>query len=307
MKFKFCSALLVLSLLGISTVHAATPPKSVKILSNPIAIEGTFFAGNGGEWFTTLLSKRAIYIVGTSEPATGPTQGEVIAIDPLTKVQLWDLALPALSGAADAIATAAMIDTAGNIWIAGSSSTPVVAPTPKPTPTNVINPSGVVIDPTPPIRSDLTQISLWQVSPDGALIASYQYETGKVLQPLSIKQVKTLFQINGSNFQISIDQSGKFSKYIEASFVPVKVSTTQTFKDGLYIWKSYLSKSAIAHVTGWSPKSALPVVLKVGSRTGAIYSAYKISGELLKVDFLSGLGLVLTTQTAKGYAISLLK
>ena len=307
MKFKFCSALLVLSLLGISTVHAATPPKSVKILSNPIAIEGTFFAGNGGEWFTTLLSKRAIYIVGTSEPATGPTQGEVIAIDPLTKVQLWDLALPALSGAADAIATAAMIDTAGNIWVAGSSSTQVLVPTPKPTPTNVINPNGVVIDPTPPIRSDLTQISLWQVSPDGALIASYQYETGKVLQPLSIKQVKTLFQINGSNFQISIDQSGKFSKYIEASFVPANVSTTQIFKDGLYIWKSYLSKSAIPHVTGWSPKSALPVVLKVGSRTGAVYSAYKISGELLKVDFLSGLGLVLTTQTAKGYAISLLK
>jgi len=217
---------------------------------------------------------------------------------------LWDLSM---NGTADAIATAATIDTAGNIWVAGSSSTQVVAPTPKPTPTNVINPSGVVIDPTPPIRSDLTQLSVWQVSPDGTLIASYNYEAGRVLQPLSIKLVKSVLQINGSDFQISIDVTGKFSSYSERTFVPVKVSSTQTFKDGLYIWKSYLSKSAIPHVTGWSPKSALPVVLKVGSRTGAIYSAYKISGEVLKVDFLSGLGLVLTTQSAKGYAISLLK
>lgn len=304
MKFKFSSAVLVLTLVGISTVYAVTPPKSVKISSNPILIENSFFAGNGGEWFTTLLSKRAIYLVGTSEPAAGPTQGEVIAIDPLTKAQLWDLSM---NGTADAIATAATIDTAGNIWVAGSSSTQVVAPTPKPTPTNVINPSGVVIDPTPPIRSDLTQLSVWQVSPDGTLIASYNYEAGRVLQPLSIKLVKSVLQINGSDFQISIDVTGKFSSYSERTFVPVKVSSTQTFKDGLYIWKSYLSKSAIPHVTGWSPKSALPVVLKVGSRTGAIYSAYKISGEVLKVDFLSGLGLVLTTQSAKGYAISLLK
>jgi len=304
MKFKFSSALLALTLVGVSTVHAVTPPKSVKILNNPILIEDSFFAGNGGQWFTTLLSKRAIYLVGTSEPAAGPTQGDIIAIDPLTKAQLWDLPL---KGAADSIATTATIDTAGNIWIAGSSSTQVVAPTPKPTPTNVINPSGVVIDPTPPIRSDLTQLSIWQVSPDGTLIASYNYEAGRVLQPLFIKLVKSALQINGSDFQISMDATGKFSSYSERTFVPVKVSTTQTFKDGLYIWKSYLSKSAIPHVTGWSPKSAMPVVLKVGSRTGAVYSAYKISGEVLKVDFLSGLGLVLTTQSARGYAISLLK
>jgi hypothetical protein len=304
MKFKFSSALLALTLVGVSTVHAVNPPKSVKILSNPILIESSFFAGSGGEWFTTLLSKRAIYLVGTSESAAGPTQGDVIAIDPLTKAQLWDLPL---RGAADSIATAATIDTAGNIWVAGSSSTPVVAPTPKPTPTNVINPSGIVIDPTPPMRSDLTQLSVWQVSPDGKLIASYNYEAGKVLQPLFVKLVKSALQITGSDFQILVDAIGKFSKYIEASFVPVKVSTTQTFKDGLYIWKSYLSKSAIPHVTGWRPNSALPVVLKVGGRTGAVYSAYKISGEVLKVDFLSGLGLVVTTQSKKGYAISLLK
>ena len=304
MKFKFSSAVLILTLVGVSTVYAVTPPKSVKILSNPILIENSFFAGNGGQWFTTLLSKRAIYLVGTSEPAAAPTQGEVIAIDPLTKAQLWDLPL---HGDADAIATSATFDAAGNIWVVGSSSSVAVAPTPKPTPTNVINPSGVVIDPAPPIRKDLTQLSVWQISPDGTLMASYHYEAGKVLQPLSIKLVKSALQINGSNFQISIDVLGRFSKYIEASFVPAKISTTQTFKDGLYIWKSYLSKSAIPHVTGWSPKSALPVVLKVGSRTGAVYSAYKISGEVLKVDFLSGLGLVLTTQSAKGYAISLLK
>ena len=101
--------------------------------------------------------------------------------------------------------------------------------------------------------------------------------------------------------------AGKFTKFIKASFVQPKVLTTKSFKDGLYIWKSYLSKSAIPGVTGWKPKAPTPVILKVGARTGHIYLAYKVLNPILKIDFLAGVGLVVTTESASGYTISLLK
>jgi hypothetical protein len=294
----------VFTLLNFFPAQAATKPVAAKMTELPVLASGTFFPGNGGEWFDTLASKRAIYLVGTSEPTTGPTQGEVIAISPTTGSQLWDLPIPTTF---DAVATAATIDLAGNIWVAGSSAGAVVTPVPTPTPTGVINPGGVVISPTPPTRSSLTNITIWQVSSAGSLVAMYQYQANDLLVPSTISFSKGTLQISGTDFKVSMDLLGKFSKFVSASFSMPKPATTQTFKDGLYIWKSFISKSAIAGVTGWKPATAGRVILKVGSRTGKVYSALKVTDKLLKLDYSPGVGLVVTTSNPSGYSISLLK
>ena len=292
------------TLVTILPTEAATKPVVVKMTALPTLASGTFFQGKGGEWFDTLVSKRAIYLVGTSELTTGPSQGEVIAISPTNGSQLWDLPIPT---SFDAVATAATIDPAGNIWVAGTSSIAVVTPTPTPTPTGVLNPSGVVVKPTPPVRSGLTNITVWEISPAGSLITSFQYAATQVLSPSLITYVNGSFVLTGADFKVTMSQTGKFSKFVSASFALPKVASTQNFKDGLYIWKSYISKSAIPGVSGWKPPAQGRVILKVGGRTGNVYSAYKVSDELLKSQYLAGLGVVLTTSNPNGYLISLLK
>ena len=284
--------------------QAATKPAPIKIATLPTLATGAFFQGKGGEWFDTLISQRAIYLVGTSEPTTGPTQGEVIAINPDTGAQIWDLPIPSPW---DAVATAAALDTAGNLWVAGSSATAVLTPSPKPTPTGVVNPGGIIVTPTPPTRSGLTRITVWEISPTGTLITSFQYNATDVLVPSTAVFVKNSLLITGRTFQISMDKTGVFSKYIPASFAIPKVPLTQSFKDGLYIWKSYIAHGLITGVSGLKKTDVGRVILKVGSRTGKIYSAYKITDPLLKMNYVAGIGVVITTSTPTGYSVSRLK
>jgi hypothetical protein len=292
------------TLLNFLPAQAATKPAAIKMVALPSLTSGTFFQGKGGEWFETLLAQRAIYLVGTSEPASGPTQGEVVAINPVNGSQLWDLPIPTT---VDAVATAATIDPLGNIWVAGSSASQVVTPTPTPTPTGVINPSGVVIKPTPPTRAGLTNITVWEISSLGTLITSYQYAASDLLSPATITYASGSLVLTGTDFKVTMNQAGKFSKFISASFAIPKAASTQTFKDGLYMWKSYISKVAIPGVIGWKPPAKGRVILKIGSRTGTVYNAYKITDQLLKSQYLAGLGVVLTTLNPNGYSISLLK
>lgn len=306
MKIKFFVSAITLSLAFNTSSYAVVKPKVVKVLEAPTLIENNFFAGSGGQWFETLLAPHSIILVGTSEPASGPTQGEVLSISPITGAAQWDLPIPTST---DAIATAATLDAVGNIWIVGSSApaTQSVTQTPSPKPSNIQNPGNVVVDPVPLTRAGLTHITLWEVSSTGSLLNTFDYDAQSVLEPTSITLAKNILTISGRNFHLNSSLLGKFSKFVQASYVPSKTTTTQNFKDGLYIWKSYLSKNPIPGVTGWKPKVATQVILKVGSRTGTVYEAYKITNKVLKINFLTSIGVVVTTESANGYLISLLK
>lgn len=306
MKAKFLLGAISLSLAFSAPAYAVVKPKVVKMLEAPTLLESNLFQGSGGQWFETLLAPHSIILVGTSEPASGPTQGEVLSINPISGATQWDLAIPTT---ADAIATAATLDASGNIWIVGSSAPTVqsVAPTPSATPSNIQNPGNVAVDPVTPTRAGLSHITLWQVSSTGSLLNTYDFDAKSVLEATSISLAKNVFTISGSNFHLDATLLGKFSKFVQANSVLPKSSTTQSFKDGLFIWKSYLSKNPIAGVTGWKPKVATPVILKVGTRTGSIYEAFKVSNKVLKINFLASVGVVVTTESANGYSISLLK
>jgi outer membrane protein assembly factor BamB len=304
MRFKGIVGAIVLSLIVANPVQAVVKPKVVKMAALPTLVEKAFFQGSGGQWFSTLIAPHSIYLIGTSEPSAGPTQGEVIALDPGNGSQQWDLPIATTT---DSIATAATLDSLGNIWIAGSSAAEVETATATPAPTDALNPSGIKIDPVSPTRPGLTQITLWKVSPTGSLLNTYTFNAGTVVEPLTISYLKASLTIEGRNFHVISSRTGNFTNFTKRSFIQPKASTTYTFKNGLYIWKSYLSKSAIPGVVGWKPKLPSPVILKVGSRTGHVYLAYKVLNPLEKIDFLAGVGLVVTTESASGYAISLLK
>lgn len=137
-----------------------------------------------------------IYLFGTVTGVVS-TDGFVQAMDATGEVQ-WSLPL---DNGSNEIATAATVDTSGNIWVVGSSSTPVITPTPTATPTpsatpsisslpsptpTALNPDGVTLDPITPLRKDLTSLIVWKVSPVGVLLATF---TTEINRPALVRNV----------------------------------------------------------------------------------------------------------------------
>jgi hypothetical protein len=105
---------------------------------------------------TPISANTKMHILGSSIVLLNDSTIWAIGADGIEK---WRLALT--QGAAS-IATALMADSAGNMWVAGSSANvPAVAPNSIPT-TAPINPDNVVVAPKVPTRSDLTVATVWK-------------------------------------------------------------------------------------------------------------------------------------------------
>ena len=101
---------------------------------------------------------------------TGSTNSNILltGLD-ATGAQQW---VRTIDSGVDEIATAATVDAAGAIWLAGSSAAASVAESA----TAVIaaeNPDGVVAEVLPKVRSDMNQITIWKLSPLGETLATY--------------------------------------------------------------------------------------------------------------------------------------
>ena len=201
---KLVVSLLSLSLI-FSTQSATAAPKPIVVkemvainLAAPVTVD------------TKML------VVGSSIVLLNDSSVRAIGADGVEK---WRL--PLTQGAAS-IATALAADSAGNIWIAGSSA---VAPavTPSPTPTVApINPDNVLVDPKVPLRSDLKVATIWKISNTGALISTYTAEplTALLINSIAINAKGITLggvrstDAGNSGLIINADLEGKFSKPI---------------------------------------------------------------------------------------------
>ena len=201
---KLVVSLLSLSLI-FSTQSATAAPKPIVVkemvainLAAPVTVD------------TKML------VIGSSIVLLNDSSVRAIGADGVEK---WRLALT--QGAAS-IASALAADSAGNIWIAGSSAgAPVVTPTPTPT-VAPINPDNVLVDPKVPLRSDLTVATIWKISITGALISTYTAEplTALLINSIAINAkgitLGGVRSTDGGNSGVIInaDLEGKFSKPI---------------------------------------------------------------------------------------------
>ena len=155
-------------------------------------------------------------VIGSSIVLLNDSSVRAIGADGVEK---WRL--PLTQGAAS-IATALAADSAGNIWIAGSSAiAPVVAPSPTPT-VAPINPDNVLVDPKAPLRSDLKVATIWKISNTGVLISTYTAEplTALLINSIAINAKGITLggvratDAGNSGLIINADLEGKFSKPI---------------------------------------------------------------------------------------------
>ena len=211
-------AFVVLVLLVIAPVSHAAPKKiSVK----PLQLLTTI--GTPEEVSGAVVSGKSIIVYGTKA-----SKAYARAIDSTGK-ELWNLSL---DQSAASIATAAAVDSAGDIWITGATplATGLIAPSPTATP---FDPDKAVIPPATFI-GDLQAIALWKVSATGSLLFTHTLPTSYVLFPTAISVDKSGTSIVGivatekgnAGFLVNADPVGVFSKLLQ-------IGVNSTTSDGI--------------------------------------------------------------------------
>ena len=210
----------VLALLVIAPVSHAAPKKiSVK----PMQLLTTI--GSPDEVSGAVVSGKSIIVFGSKA-----SKAYARAID-VTGTELWNLSL---GQSAASIATAAAVDSAGEIWIAGATplATGLTPPAPTATP---LNPDNAVI-PASVFIGDLQAVTIWKVSAAGVLVFTNTLPTSSVLFPTAIAVDKNGASVVGiiandkgnAGFLANTDIAGVFSKLL-------KIGVASTTADAVVI------------------------------------------------------------------------
>jgi hypothetical protein len=190
------------------TPAAHSAPK--KITVKPMQLLTTI--GAPDEVSGAVVSGKSIIVFGTKA-----SKAYARAID-VTGKELWNISL---DQSAASIATAAAVDSAGDIWIAGATplALGLVTPTPTATP---INPDSAVIPPSTNV-GNLQAVTIWKISPTGTVLFTNTLPTSFVLFPTAISVDKNGASVVGivangkgnAGFLANIDSASAFSELLQ--------------------------------------------------------------------------------------------
>ena len=216
----------VLASLVIVPVSQAAPKKiSVK----PMQLLTTI--GTPDEVSGAVVSGKSIIVFGTKA-----AKAYARAIDGTGK-ELWSLSL---DQSAASIATAAAVDPAGDIWVAGATPlatglTPPAATAPPLNPDNAVIPQSAFV-------GDLQAITIWKVSAAGALVFTNTLPTSSVLFPTAITADKNGASVVGiianekgnAGFLANADTTGAFSKLLQIGVASTTADAVVRHGDGSF-------------------------------------------------------------------------
>jgi len=219
---RLISFVLLATLLVTPVAHSA--PK--KLVVKPMQLLVTL--GTPEEVSGAVISGKSIVVFGTKA-----SKAYARAIDPTGK-ELWNLAL---DQSAASIATAAAVDPAGDIWIAGA--TPMAMGLTPPATATPLNPDNAVIPPNVFI-GDLHAVTIWKISASGSLIFTNTLPTSYVLFPTAVSVDKAGASVVGvmatekgnAGFLANTDIAGVFSKLLQIGQVATTAESVVRHSDG---------------------------------------------------------------------------
>ena len=221
---RLISFVLLATLLVTPVAHSAPKKLAVK----PMQLLATL--GTPEEVSGAVISGKSIVVFGTKA-----SKAYARAIDPTGK-ELWNLAL---DQSAASIATAAAVDPAGDIWIAGA--TPMAMGLTPPATATPLNPDNAVIPPNVFI-GDLHAVTIWKVSASGSLIFTNTLPTSYVLFPTAVSVDKAGASVVGimatekgtAGFLANTDIAGVFSKLLQIGQVATTAESVVRHSDGTF-------------------------------------------------------------------------
>ena len=221
---RLISFVLLATLLVTPVAHSA--PK--KLVVKPMQLLVTL--GTPEEVSGAVISGKSIVVFGTKA-----SKAYARAIDPTGK-ELWNLAL---DQSAASIATAAEVDPAGDIWIAGA--TPMAMGLTPPATATPLNPDNAVIPPNVFI-GDLHAVTIWKISASGSLIFTNTLPTSYVLFPTAVSVDKAGASVVGimatekgnAGFLANTDVAGVFSKLLQIGQVATTAESVVRHSDGTF-------------------------------------------------------------------------
>jgi len=219
-------AFVVFASLLVAPVSQAAPKKiSVK----PMQLLTTI--GTPDEVSGAVVSGKSIIVFGTKA-----SKAYARAIDGMGK-EVWNLSL---DQSAASIATAAAVDSVGDIWVAGA--TPLATGlTPPAATTTPLNPDNAAIPPSAFI-GDLQAVTVWKISAAGVLVSTNTLPTSSVLFPTAITVDKNGASVVGimanekgnSGFLANADTTGSFSKLLQIGVASTTADSIVRHGDGSF-------------------------------------------------------------------------
>lgn len=284
-----------MSSLSISTAATKIPSPVITAVPLKPALITNFSAGDEvSSILTTSGLTPNIFLVGIVETTTSPlltsqplgaSDGYLVALD-AKALHAWDLRL---GTPGDDVATSALVDASGNIWVVGATAQANLTPAPG-----------------------FNQIDLWEVSGTGALLNTYTFSTPEVDVPTLITATKTGFLVSGksskagnSNFSIAVSSNGVFGKikYFNQSATPS--SALISVNSNSYAWQSYVTTSAIQGVLGIAPHVATTVLIESALKTRSLKGVFTLTGNPISLLYQPGIGVISLTSDASTYYLTI--
>jgi len=222
---RLLSLVVIASFLFAPAVNAAPKKISVK----PMQLVTTI--GTPEEVSGVVASGKSLIVFGSKA-----AKAYARALD-VTGKELWNLVL---DQSATSIATAAAVDSAGDIWIAGATPLALGLTSPSPAPTPV-NPDNASVPPAS-LVGNLQAVTIWKVTAAGVLTSTNTFPTSSALFPTSISVDRNGSSIvgimgtqkGGAAFLVNTDKAGIFGKLLQIGSMSTTADAVVRHSDGSF-------------------------------------------------------------------------
>jgi len=216
---------------------------------------------------------------------------KVRAID-FTGTEIWS---KTVDSGLDELATSMAIDSQGTLWLVGNIATAPQPDTATAT-TGALNPDGIEVENIQPLRPDMKNISVWQISATGEVIGQSSIATVALVDGISVSSsgLSILASRDNESFLITLSQ-GKFSKELKIGSAKTKLSAITRSSDGT----TYLVGSSSETLGGKKLIGRVDGILIKIAKTGSIASVVRSSAPKAVRDWQSTTSSLFVTGSVK--------
>ena len=277
-KYLISAVIALVAMTGV----AQGAPKSVSV--KPLKV---FSQSSSAE--AIVANSKAIF---TYENVVGLSADIKVRAFDFTGVEIWS---KTVDSGLDELATAMTIDSQGTLWLVGNIAT---APQPESATaaTEALNPDGIEVENIQPLRTDMKNISVWQISAIGEVIGQSSIAMVALIDAISVSSsgLSILASRDNEPFLLTLSQ-GKFSKELKLGTAKTKLSAITRSSDGT----TYLVGSSSESLGGKKLVGKVDGALIKIAKTGSIISIVRSSAPKALRDWQSTTSSLFVTGSVK--------